>query len=150
MILNVYLYTQKLFITSPFSKSNRPASATATSDTMVSQPRPHGLGGLEDEGEIESTRNVDLNQLGMWFVAPKIFFLNQHIWGNLNTIDIRQNEANCNASLGTKDELVSSTVCVQSNKRWKKLGATYITEKEMQMCVFVSTIFSGRFATHRA
>ena len=74
MILNVYLYTQKLFITSPFSKSNRPASATATSDAMVSQPRPHGLGGLEDEGEIESTRNVDLNQLGMWFVAPKIFF----------------------------------------------------------------------------
>jgi hypothetical protein len=41
---------------------------------MVSQPRPHGLGGLEDEGEIESTRNVDLNQLGMWFVAQKIFF----------------------------------------------------------------------------
>ena len=74
---------------------------------------------------------MDSNQLGMWFVAPKIDglkdgFLNQHIWVNLNTIDIRQNEAKCNASLGTKGELVSSTVCVQSNKRWKKLGATYI------------------------
>ena len=156
--------------------SNRPASATVISNAMVSQPRPHGrLGGpisrwkwsgrwfLEDQGGIESTRNVDSKWFKStgnvvcstkhWWFERLFFWIN--IFGGIwtpSTCEFEHHrhtsEAKCSASLGTKDELVSSTVCVR-NERWKKLGATCITEKEMQMCVFVSTIFSGRLATHR-